>query len=235
MPERSITRRRGARARLIAAPAGRGPAKRERAVVGLSRHRIASRRMTAPRRIGAEDSATRAALLDAAQALMVEEGYAAVTSRRVAARAGLKPQLVHYYFRTMDDLFVALVRRGGEQSLQRQAAALASPKPLRALWDLTTDADGRTFITEVVALANHRKSIRAEVASLARRYREHQIEALTPVLERYGVARSIDPEAFVTLANSLGQILVMEEAMGMTVGHAAARDLVEDLLNRYEG
>ena len=55
------------------------------------------------RRIGSEDSKTRSALLDAAQALMLEEGYAAVTSRRVAARADLKPQLVHYYFRTMDE------------------------------------------------------------------------------------------------------------------------------------
>ena len=65
--------------------------------------------MTATRRIGAEDSSTRAALLDAAQQLMLDEGYAAVTSRRVAAQAGLKPQLVHYYFRTMDDLFLVAV------------------------------------------------------------------------------------------------------------------------------
>ena len=65
---------------------------------------------TAPssRRIGSRDSKTRAQLLDAAERLMRDEGYAAVTSRRVAAEAGLKPQLVHYYFRTMDDLFVDL-------------------------------------------------------------------------------------------------------------------------------
>jgi DNA-binding transcriptional regulator YbjK len=49
--------------------------------------------MTTSRRLGAEDSATRTALLDAAQHPLLEEGYAAVTSRRVAARAGLKPQL----------------------------------------------------------------------------------------------------------------------------------------------
>ena len=43
----------------------------------------------ATRRIGAEDSATRARLLDVAQQLMLDEGYAAVTSRRVAREAGL--------------------------------------------------------------------------------------------------------------------------------------------------
>ncbi len=55
---------------------------------------------------------------------MLEEGYAAVTSRRVAAQAGLKPQLVHYYFRTMDDLFLAAYRRRADQGLERLAQAL---------------------------------------------------------------------------------------------------------------
>ncbi|EUA30299.1 bacterial regulatory s, tetR family protein [Mycobacterium xenopi 4042] len=54
-------------------------------------------------------------LLDAAEQLMLEEGYAAVTSRRVAQKAALKPQLVHYYFRTMDDLFLAAFRRRAEE------------------------------------------------------------------------------------------------------------------------
>ena len=44
----------------------------------------------APRRVGAENSATRALILDATEQLIREEGYAAVSTRRVAARAGLK-------------------------------------------------------------------------------------------------------------------------------------------------
>ena len=64
-----------------------------------------------PRRLGAPDAKNRTVLLDAAEQLMRDEGYAAVTSRRVAEKAGLKPQLVHYYFRTMDDLFLELYRR----------------------------------------------------------------------------------------------------------------------------
>jgi AcrR family transcriptional regulator len=191
--------------------------------------------MTGARRIGAEDSATRAALLDAARTLMVEEGYAAVTSRKVAARAGLKPQLVHYYFRTMDDLFVALVRRGAEQIRERQAAALASDQPLWALWELNTDPAGRTVITEMAALANHRKDLQAEIAGLAGRLRDEQIAALTPVLARYGIADVLTADAFVTLANALGQVLVMEHALGLHTGHEAARALVETLLTRYEG
>src|SRR5215472_961066 len=98
--------------------------------------------MASPRRIGAPDAKNRAVLLDAAEQLMLDEGYAAVTSRRVAAKAGLKPQLVHYYFRTMDDLFLAMLARQSEAGLDRQAKALASDRPLRALWELVTDPGG---------------------------------------------------------------------------------------------
>ena len=97
---------------------------------------------TAERRLGAETSKTRVVLLDAAEKLMLEEGYAAVSSRRVAARAGLKPQLVHYYFRTMDDLFLALFRRRAEQAQERQGRALSSDQPLWSLWDLQRDPRG---------------------------------------------------------------------------------------------
>src|SRR5207248_5704599 len=78
------------------------------------------------RRIGAPNSKTRAQLVDAAEQLLLEEGYAAVTSRRVGARAGLKPQLVHYYFRTMDDLFVEIFRRRADENFARFERALAA-------------------------------------------------------------------------------------------------------------
>jgi AcrR family transcriptional regulator len=83
--------------------------------------------MAAARRIGAPDAKNRGVLLETAEQLMLEEGYVAVTSRRVADKAGLKPQLVHYYFRTMDDLFLAVFRRRAEQGVQVQAQSLITP------------------------------------------------------------------------------------------------------------
>src|ERR1700746_1245156 len=73
--------------------------------------RVWSQGMTSARRSGAPDAEARGRLLDAAEQLMIEEGYAAVTSRRLAHKAGLKPQLVHYYFRTMEELFLEVFRR----------------------------------------------------------------------------------------------------------------------------
>lgn len=191
--------------------------------------------MTATRRIGAEDSKTRSELLDAAQHLMLEEGYAAVTSRRVAAKAGLKPQLVHYYFRTMDDLFLALFRRGAEQNLERQARALASPQPLRALWAFSSEPGGAALIQEFSALANHRKPIRAEIAAYAERFRSLQADALASVFAEY----AIDPEAFppdavLVVITAISRIMGLEERLGVTIGHAETRALVERFLARFE-
>ena len=118
--------------------------------------------MASNRRIGAENSKSRAALLDATEQIMLEEGYAAVSSRRIAQRAGLKPQLVHYYFRTMDDLFLAAFRRRAEEGLERQAEALTSGQPLRALWAFGNHPTGTALAMEFAALANHHKSIRSE-------------------------------------------------------------------------
>jgi TetR/AcrR family transcriptional regulator len=158
-----------------------------------------------------------------------------VTSRRVGARAGLKPQLVHYYFRTMDDLFLALVRRGAEQNLERQARALASPHPLRALWEFSRDPAGTTLMVELFGLADHRKAIRAELAAYAGRFRRLQSEALATILERHGVvADAFPPAAMAMLMTAVAQILVMEEALGLTDGHTEMRALVERYLARDE-
>jgi AcrR family transcriptional regulator len=187
------------------------------------------------RRLGAEDSATRSALIDAAQTLMVEHGYPAVTSRRVAAKAGLKPQLVHYYFRTMDDLFLAVFRRGAEQNLERLDGALASSQPLRALWEFSNDHIGTAMSMEFMALANHHEVVKTEIAAYAEQFRQRQATALEGVLEGYGVdVEELPPLALLVLMTSLGQVAVLESALGMTTGHAETNTVVERFLDRYE-
>jgi AcrR family transcriptional regulator len=189
-----------------------------------------------PRRIGAESSRTRAQLLDAAELLLLEEGYAAVTSRRVAARAGLKPQLVHYYFRTMDDLFLAVFRRGAENNLERQARALASPKPLWALWEFNSDPRGTALTMEFTALANRRPAIRDEIANYAERFRHQQAEALVGVFRQYGIdPDELPPTAVLILMSSIPRILLIENTLGVVTGHAETVALVERYLTRFEG
>ena len=192
------------------------------------------------RRIGAPDAKNRGLLLDAAEQLMLEEGYAAVTSRRLASKAGLKPQLVHYYFRTMEELFVQVFRRRAEEGLQIQAQLLQSPQPLWALWRFGTDPAFTRISMEFMALANHRKEMRAEIAHYAERFREEQRQAVSAALQRYGFnnredTQDVPPVVWTVLMTSLSRFLVLEQAIGMSGGHAETLELVESYLRRFEG
>ena len=191
---------------------------------------------TAPsRRLGAPDSKSRLRLVDAAERVLLEEGYAAVTSRRVAARAGLKPQLVHYYFRTMDDLFLEVFRRRADENLVRFERAIADDGSLRSLWELNADPRGAAFSIEFVALANHRKSIRDEIARYAERFRVVQLDAVRRALSSAGVGPDqLPPVVGLLLMTGLSQVLALEERLGVTAGHRATTQFVERALRELE-
>jgi TetR/AcrR family transcriptional regulator len=192
--------------------------------------------MTSARRIGAPDAKNRSVLLDAAEQLLLEEGYAAVTSRRVAERAGLKPQLVHYYFRTMEELFLAVFRRRAEEGLQVLATALESPQPLWALWKFSTMPEATRLTMEFMGLANHRKALRAEIVHFAERFREEQNKAIAAALRRYGVdVTDVPPVVWTVFATSVSQALVVERALGISSGHAETFAYCERWLRRLEG
>src|SRR5690349_16435596 len=192
--------------------------------------------MTSPRRLGSDDAANRKILLNAAQQLMVEEGYAGVTTRRVAAKAGLKPQLVHYYFESMDDLLLELVRRATARAREGFARALASPKPLRALWDVSSDPDVTALTTEMIALGNHRKAVRTELADGAKKLRRMQVDVLSELLDRLGVTNDVlRPDAVMVVIASVSRVLVMEKALGVSTGHRNTLAAVEHYLSQLEG
>jgi AcrR family transcriptional regulator len=192
--------------------------------------------MTSARRIGAPDAKNRGVLLDAAEQLMLEEGYAAVTSRRVAEKAALKPQLVHYYFRTMDELFLAAFRRRAEEGLEAQALVLQARQPLWALWRFSTDPAATAITMEFIALANHRKALKAEMAYYAERFREEQRKALSTVLDRYGIDQAeVPPLVWSVLMTSVSRVLVIEQALGMSAGHGETVEFVERYLRQLEG
>ena len=120
--------------------------------------------MSSSAKAKSEDLGARQRLIEATARVMRDEGYAAATSRRVAAEAGVKQALVYYYFPTMDDLFVEVLRAGAEVSLAEMRSALTADDPLRTLWVINSDSRRTGLNTEFMALANHRKVIRAELA-----------------------------------------------------------------------
>ncbi len=193
--------------------------------------------VVATRRLGAETSETRTALLDATEQLMLDSGYAAVSSRRVAALADVRPALVHYYFRTMDDLYLATFRRRAEQGLVLQQRALQSHQPLWALWEMSRDPRGTVLTMEFAALANHRPAIRDEIAAVAERLRAQQVEVLADVLDRHGVGvDECPPVVAAVLIAGISVLLALEQgSLGMATGHDETITYVEGFLRRLEG
>ena len=191
--------------------------------------------MTASERPKARDSTTRDMLIAATIQIMIEEGYGAATSRRVAAKAGVKPALVHYYFPTMDELYLAVFRQGAAVYLERQQRALASDRPLHAFWDTLIEPKDTRLLLEFMGLGNHRKEIRAEIAAWSERWREMQITALNFIVREHGVdTDEFPPAAVAVVIASIGRTLVLEQGMGTAGGHDEAIALVNRLLDRFE-
>lgn len=190
--------------------------------------------MTA-RRIGRPDAKNRTALLDAAEQVMMEQGYAALSARSVADKAGLKHQLVYYYFHTMDELLLAAFQRRAEEGLRAQARALASANPLRALWEFGNDARHAALTTEFVAMAGHRKAIRTALAEYSTRFRDVEIAAMDTLLRRYEIDTSVwSADLVAVMMTSLSRLLVLERAIGVTGGHDAVLAFVENQLGQLE-
>ncbi|MGA8331597.1 MAG: helix-turn-helix domain-containing protein [Mycobacterium sp.] len=167
-------------------------------------------------------------MIEATARIMRDEGYAAATSRRVAAEAGAKQALVYYYFPTMDDLFLEVLRVGAEAALTRMRALLTDEDPLQALWEMNSDSALTTLNAEFMALANHRKAIGAQLKAYAERVRDIETAAVTMVMRANGIDLDAYPPAAISiLIAQTARSLSNESAVGVTQGHAELRAFVE--------
>ena len=163
---------------------------------------------------------------------MLRDGYAAVTSRRVEADAGVK---LHYHFGTLDDLFIAVVRRRGEGTVARLADALSSSEPLRAWWRLSAEPSGNTLLVELTAAANHRPALRAELATFAREARKMELAALESILDDYGIDRVLFPPALVASAvQGFAFAMAYDQTAGFETAQQEASAAMDRLIDHLE-
>jgi TetR/AcrR family transcriptional repressor of nem operon len=189
------------------------------------------------RRVGAEGSKTREKLLDSVERLMLAKGYAAVTYRAVAAKAEVTSGFVQYYFPTLDDLFIAAIRRRSEQNLRRLAAALeARPdQPLRVLWDYSQEESTAALTTEFLALGNHRKSIASEIAAVSEQVRLLQTEAVARSLPADGADLGpMSADAILFLVTGVPKLVRLEASVGLSSTHDEVERHFEAFLDRTE-
>lgn len=187
-----------------------------------------------PRKIGAESSKTRAAIMKATTQLMLEKGYAAVTTRQVAKLLGLTPALIHYYFPTTDDLLVSILRSTADKAIASFRRATRTRQPLEALWSFSMDKKSTALIVEFMAMANHRPAVRKEIAAIAPVFRQLQAEALSQhPFERHGVS-VVNPLSISVLMIAVSRLLVIEDGLGISMGHNEIRAFMEYWVEELE-
>ena len=189
------------------------------------------------RRVGAATSKKRDELLDAVEKLMLREGYAAVSYRAVATKARVTAGLVQYYFPTLDDLFIAAIRRRSQQNLDRLAAALdARPdEPLRVLWEYSQDEFAAALTTEFLALGNHRKSIASEIADVSEQIRTLQTDAIARHFPSGGVdLDGLPPNALLFIIIGIPKLISLEQGVGLSAPHEEVVKFFEAYLDATE-
>jgi len=166
------------------------------------------------------------ALLDGAERLLVEQGYGAITTRKLAEQAGINPGLVHYYFGSMEEVMVQVLERFTARLIERQRAMYASDRPFlekwRAAWHFQEEdlSSGYTKIwLELQAMAWNRPELRARVQQVNEEWRRVLTEAFAPALREYDFG-ALSLEATVSLIMTMAQGYALERLSDIEEGHA---------------
>jgi AcrR family transcriptional regulator len=187
-------------------------------------------------------AATEEAFLDAAERLLIDVGYAGITTRRLAEEASAGHGLVHYYFGSMENLFVRVLERFTERLIRRQRAMYARDVPFIEKWRaamvyLEEDlASGYPKVwLELQALAWNRPDLRERVARVSSEWRAVLSEAFGGALDEYRVDREGFPlEAWVTLVYTFNLGMEVDRLSGVSTGHRELLAAIDRWLTSLE-
>jgi AcrR family transcriptional regulator len=165
--------------------------------------------------------------LDAAERLLVEIGYASISTRRLAEEAGANHGLIHYYFGSMEELFLRVLERFTNRLITRQRAMYASEAPFLEKWRaamqyLDEDRPYQKIWWELQAMAWNRPELRQRIAGVHAAWCDAMRDAVAGALARYRLdAAGMEPDEWVTLIVALNEGIILERLSGVTRGHDA--------------
>jgi TetR/AcrR family transcriptional regulator len=174
-------------------------------------------------RSAAEDS-----LLDAAERLLVDVGYARITTRRLAEEAGVNHGLVHYYFGSNENLLVRTLERFTEGLIERQRAMYAADMPFIEKWRtamrylISEDVTYEKIWLELQALAWNRPELREPLERVNAEWRAVLTDAFEEPHRELGIEMPL--EALVSLVLTFNIGIMVERLSGIETGH---RELLE--------
>ncbi len=182
------------------------------------------------------------ALLDAAERLLVSEGYARVSTRRLAQEAQVNAGLVHYYFGSMEELLAQVLERFTSRLIERQRAMYAADGPFiekwRTAWRLHEEdlaAGYPKLWFELQAMAWNDARLRERLVAVNAEWRAVLAEALARARAQHELPfDQPDNQALVALVMRLAQGAQLERLLGIDDGHDELLTWIDELLTSLE-
>jgi AcrR family transcriptional regulator len=175
------------------------------------------------------------ALLDAAERLLVDVGYAGITTRRLAETAGVNHGLVHYYFGSNEALLVRALERFTERLIARQRELYAADEPFVEKWRtamrylVSEDATYEKIWLELQALAWNNAGLRARLAQVNAEWRAVLTEAFAEPHRELAIGMPL--EALVSLVMTFNLGIIVERLGDIDAGHVELLDWIDRWLS----
>jgi AcrR family transcriptional regulator len=183
-----------------------------------------------PARAAAEE-----ALFDAAERLLVEVGYAGITTRRLADEAGVNHGLVHYYFGSNENLLLQMLERFTARLIARQEALYASDAAFEDKWRtamahlVSDDVAYEKVWLELQAMGWNNAELRARLARVNDEWRRVLTSALELPHRELGLEMPLD--ALVSLVMTFNIGTMVERLGDIETGHAQLLDWIDRWLS----
>ena len=181
-------------------------------------------------------AAAEEALLDAAERLLADAGYASITTRRLATEAGVNHGLVHYYFGSNENLLVQALERFTGRLIARQQALYAADLPFADKWRtamrylVSEDVSYQKTWLELQALAWNNPDIKAQLARVNAEWRAVLTQAFEQPRRELGIGLPL--EALVSLVMTFNLGIIVERLGGIETGHSDLLDWIDQWISR---
>ncbi len=160
---------------------------------------------------------TRTAILDAARERLLADGYANLSTRKVAAEAGVPLSQLHYHFGSKNGLILALLEAENQRRLERQRTMYAEPAPLWQRYEQACDyleddleSGYVRVLQEMIAAGWSEPTVGAAVRGLLAGWYDLLSEVMREAEAQHGPLGPFSPDELATL---IGNSFIGSEAL----------------------
>jgi AcrR family transcriptional regulator len=188
---------------------------------------------------------TKKAILQAAQKVLSEHGFAGLSTRRVADAAEMPMSQIRYHFGSKEGMILALFEDMNAALLDRQQAMFSDPSlPLSKQWDLACDfleddinSGYVRVLQELIAAGWSNPAIGAAVVESLDGWQELLVDLARRMEKRLGRLAPLNAEEIaalisVTFVGAESQILLGQDSHRMPIRRALRR--IGEIMRRLE-